>query len=194
MSKVMLRLRELDSGNHATNECASVEDACAWLTKRPDGIEVLGVVFEGLTREENDRMKASMRPFSAEEAARVKVLDEREAAAKAERAEARRKELEAEDARMRSAAGGGSPDRPMEVRFRFDSPELGLTDALDDRPISEDAKVAVMAWVDERQEWVASRGQVIGEAKVTVYPNAVPAGKDRVVQGTFVPVTAPAKA
>lgn len=194
MSKVMLRLRELDSGNPTTQECASVDDACGWLAKRPDGIEVLGVVFEGLTREENDKMKAAMRPLSPEEAARVKVLDEREAAAKAERAEARRKEMEADAARARAAAGEGSPDRPMEVRYRFDTPELALTDINDPRAVTEEAKVAVMEWVNERQEWVASRGQVIGEAKVTVYPGPVPKGKDRVVQGTFVPVTAPAKA
>ena len=58
---------------------------------------------------------------------------------------------------------------------------------------TEEAKAAVRAWVEERMEWVASRGQTIGEAKVTVYPGPVPAKKERVVQGTFIPVTAPAK-
>jgi hypothetical protein len=193
MSKVMLRLRDLDSGEPATHECASVEDACGWLAQRPEGMEVLGVVFEGISREENDRMKAAMRPLSEHESVQVKKLDEKEAAARAERAEARRREAEADAERLRAAAKDAPADRPMEIRYRFDTPELAKTDVNDPRDITAEAAAAVMEWVTERQEWVASRDQVIGEAKVTVYPTTVPKGKDRVVQGTFVPVTAPPK-
>jgi hypothetical protein len=193
MSKVMLRLRDLDTGEPKTHECESVEAACGWLAERPEGVEILGVVFEGLTREENDRMKQAMRPFSAEEALKVKALDDKEAAIKAERAEARRREMEADAARLRGEAKEASPDRPMEVRYRFDMPDLQKTDPLDQREITEEVKTAVAEWVTERTEWVASRGQMIGEAKVTLYPGAVPKGKERVVQGTFVPVTAPSK-
>ena len=44
-------------------------------------------------------------------------------------------------------------------------------------------------------EWVASRGQIVGEAKLTVLPGALPKpGADRVQHGSFVPVTGPKKA
>jgi hypothetical protein len=81
----------------------------------------------------------------------------------------------------------------MELLYRFNRPELSKTDPVDERPITDEAKDAVMAWVAERMEWVAGRGQTVGEAKVTVYPAALPAGKERVVTGSFVPVTAPKK-
>jgi hypothetical protein len=91
---------------------------------------------------------------------------------------------------MRLEAKTASPNRPMELRYRFDEPELSKTDQYDDRDVSDAAKQAVRAWVEERQEWVRDRGQTIGEAKVTLYPNEVPAKKDRVIQGTFIPVAA----
>ena len=52
----------------------------------------------------------------------------------------------------------------------------------------------MLAWVAERNEWVEGRGQVVGEAKVTVWPGTLPKpGADRVQGGSFIPVTAPAK-
>jgi hypothetical protein len=79
----------------------------------------------------------------------------------------------------------------MELRYRFNRADLENTDALDERALTEDAKRAVLAWVHERSEWVAGRGQIVGEAKVTVYPGPVPAKAERVVSGSFVPVSAP---
>jgi hypothetical protein len=49
----------------------------------------------------------------------------------------------------------------------------------------------VLAWVHERTEWVTGRGQIVGEAKVTVYPGPVPPKAERIVVGSFVPVSAP---
>lgn len=193
MPKVMLRLRDLSTGEPRTQECSSVDDAVTWLSQRPAMVDVLGVVFEGISHEDNDRMKRAMRPLDEAEQAKSKALDEREAAERAERAAQRKKEAEADAQRLRDEAKKASPDRPMELLYRFDTPELKKTDLLDDREISDAAKEAVMEWVKERMEWVEPRGQTIGEAKVTVYPNAIPKGKDRVVQGTFVPVTAAAK-
>jgi hypothetical protein len=193
MPKVMLRLRDLEDGEGRAVEHESVDAAVGWLTNRPRFVEVLGVVFEGISREENDRMKAAMRPLDDEEKARVAQLDEKEHAEKAARAEQRRKEAEEAAQKLRDEAKKASPTRPMELRYRFDEPELAKTDQLDERPISEEAKAAVLEWVKEREEWVAPRGQSIGEAKVTVYPGEVPAKKERVVQGTFVPIAAPEK-
>jgi len=193
MPKVTLRLRELGDGSGKTLEHESIEAAIAWLGARPRFTEVLGVVFEGISREDNDRMRQAMRPLDDEEKAKVHALDEKDAAERARRADERRKEAEEGTQRMREEAKNASPNRPMELRYRFDSPDLAKTDQYDDRMITAEAIAAVMAWVKEREEWVESRGQTVGEAKVTVYPNEVPAKKERVVQGTFVPVTAPDK-
>jgi hypothetical protein len=190
MPKVTLRLRGLEDGEGKTTEQGSIEEAITWLEKRPRFVEVLGVVFEGISREDNDRMKAAMRPLDDEEREKVRLLDEKDAEAREKAAEARRRETEAAAIRMREEAKTASPNRPMELRYRFDEAELAKTDQYDDREVSEAAKAAVRAWVEERQEWVKDRGQTIGEAKVTVYPNEVPAKKDRVIQGTFVPVAA----
>ncbi|MBL8744263.1 MAG: hypothetical protein JNK04_24320 [Myxococcales bacterium] len=190
MPKVTLRLRGLEDGQGKVTEHGSIEEAVLWLEKRPRFVEVLGVVFEGISREDNDRMKAAMRPLDEEEREKVRLLDEKDAAARERAAEARRRETEAATERMRQEAKNASPNRPMEVRYRFDEKELAKTDQYDDREITEAAKEAVRAWVDERQEWVKDRGQTIGEAKVTLYPNEVPAKKDRIIQGTFVPIAA----
>jgi hypothetical protein len=45
--------------------------------------------------------------------------------------------------------------------------------------------------VAERNEWVAGRGQIVGEANLSVYPAKVPDGDERVKQGKFFPCTAP---
>ncbi len=193
MPKVTLRLRGLEDGEGKVTEQGSIEEAIAWLEKRPRFVEVLGVVFEGISRDDNDRMKTAMRPLDDEEREKVRLLDEKDAAAREKAAEARRRETEAATERMRQEAKTASPNRPMELRYRFDEPELSKTDQYDDRAVSDAAKEAVRAWVEERQEWVRDRGQTIGEAKVTLYPNEVPEKKDRVIQGTFIPVAAAPK-
>jgi hypothetical protein len=193
MSKVMLRLRDLNTGDGFTKEFADVDSTLPWLAERPRFTEVLGVVFEGITREENDRMRGAMRPLDDDERASMHRLDAAESEAKAKKAEERRKEAEATEKAQREAAKNADPNRPMELEYRFDKPELSKTDRYDEREITPAAKEAVMAWVNERMEWVADRGQTIGQAKVVVYPGDVPKGKDRASHGTFIPVTAPPK-
>jgi len=49
-----------------------------------------------------------------------------------------------------------------------------------------------MAWISGRNDWVAGRGQIVGEATVKVFPGKLPAGQDeRVKEGRFFPCTAP---
>jgi hypothetical protein len=193
MPKVMLRLKDLTSGEPGVCELPSVEEAVKWLEARPENTEVLGVVFEGITRDDNARMKAAMRPLTEAEQELVQALEDKAADERDKREEAQRKDLEAQQRAAREAAKNASPTRPMELRYRFDTPDLEKTDPLDDREITEDAKKAVMEWVHERMEWVAARDQSIGEAKVMVYPGVVPAKSERVVGGSFVPVAAPPK-
>ena len=85
------------------------------------------------------------------------------------------------------------PKRAMEVRYRYDG-SIAPVDPADTRPITDEMRAAIMAWVAERNEWVESRNQVVGEAKMTVWPGELPKkGADRVQSGSFVPVSAPEK-
>jgi tRNA(Ser,Leu) C12 N-acetylase TAN1 len=191
--KIMLKLENMNTGESSFEEFAEEEATIAWLRERPRFTDVLGVVFEGLTREQNDRLKATMRPLDDEEKAAEKALvEKREKEAEAQR-EVRAREDEVAQAAHRAAQKDLNPNRPMEVRYRYDT-GLSLTDRDDPREISEEVRAAVMAWVAERNEWVDSRGQIVGEAKVTVHPGALPTpGMDRVQHGSFVPVTGPKK-
>lgn len=79
----------------------------------------------------------------------------------------------------------------MELRYRYDT---GLTplDPADTRELSEEARAAIEAWLEERNGWVKDRNQVVGDAKLAVWPGKLPKpGMDR-VQGSFIPVAAPA--
>ena len=191
--KIMLKLENMNTGETSFEEFAEEEATIAWLRERPRFTDVLGVVFEGLTREQNDRLKATVRPLDDEEKAAEKALVEtREKEAEAQR-EVRAREDEVAAVAHRAAQKDLNPKRPMEVRYRYDT-GLSLTDRDDPREISEEVRAAVMAWVAERNEWVDSRGQIVGEAKVTVHPGALPTpGTDRVQHGSFVPVTGPKK-
>lgn len=189
----MLKLENMNTGEPSFQEFPDEEATIAWLKERPRFTDVLGVVFEGLTKEQNNRLKAAMKPLDDEEKAAEKALaKKREEEAEAQR-EVRAREDAAAQAAQREAAKNLNPNRPMEVRYRYDS-GLSLVDRDDPREISEEVRAAVMAWVAERNEWVESRGQIVGEAKVTVHPAALPKpGADRVVHGSFVPVTGPKK-
>jgi len=191
--KIMLKLENLKTGEASLQEFPDEEATTAWLRERPRFTDVLGVVFEGLSREQNDRLKAAMRPLDEEERAAEKALAEvREKAAEAA-ALVREKENEAARVAHREAQKNLDPNRPMEVRFRYDT-GLALTDQDDPRGISDEVRAACMAWIEERNEWVASRGQIVGEAKITVLPGALPKpGAERIQHGSFVPVTGPKK-
>lgn len=191
MGKLDLRVRDLNSGVSSLVSFDSEEAATAWLVARPKFIEVLGVGTLGLDNDTNNRLKASLRPLDPEE----KVLEQRlEAAINAvtrEREEEKnRREREASDAH-RAALRSADPNRIMEVHWTFNT-EMTLVDPADERKIPDEAREAVVAWVRERDEWVKDRNQVVGDAKVMVWPGPVPKGEERVKRGTFIPVTAAA--
>jgi hypothetical protein len=194
MDKITLKLQNLAKGETTFKEFDDEEGVLAYLRARPPMMDVLGVVFEGLTAEQNARLKAAKRPLDADEqAAEQRLVAAAERAAEAARA-LRDKETAAARAAHREALKNADPNRPMEVRYLYNAP-LALVDVEDQRPITDEARAAVLAWVAERTEWVDSRGQIVGEAKVTVWPGPIPkAGADRVQGGSFIPVTAPPKA
>lgn len=193
MSKLTLKLQNLNSGETSFHELESEEAAIVFLKNRPRFVDILGVVFEGLTPEQNNRLKAAMRPLEEDELAAEKKLEDAKAKAKAAAEAAREREaMESMKAHQASMKNLG-PDAPMEVRYRYD---VGIVpvDPADTRVLSEELRGLIMAWVAERNEWVESRNQVVGEAKLTVYPGALPRpGMDRVQGGSFIPVAAPKK-
>ena len=191
MGKLDLRVRDLNSGVSSLVSFDGEEAATAWLVARPKFIEVLGVATLGLDNDANNRLKASLRPLDPEE----KVLERRleaaiDAVTREREEEKMRREREASEAH-RASLRGADPNRIMEVHWTFNS-EMTLVDLADERKIPDEAREAVVAWVRERDEWVKDRNQVVGDAKVMVWPGPVPAGEDRVNRGTFIPVTAAA--
>jgi hypothetical protein len=135
-----------------------------------------------------------MRPLDDDERLVVKEIDLEAEKARLERDKAKRaKELLDAEAH-KHAMKNADPDRPMEIHWTYDH-GMSASDAADTRPISEDVKKAVMAWIAERNEWVIGRGQIVGEANVTVWPGKIPAseGGERVKMGKFFPCTAPEK-
>jgi hypothetical protein len=189
---VKLQVRDLRTGRTHQESFATEALAIAWLQARPRHSEVLGIAMAGIDAALDARLRAACRPLSAAE--RV-LRDQVQAAADAARqqhlAELQQRELAALD-QHRQALAEADPDRPLELRYRFDR-GLSLSDSADPREISAAARAAVAAWIAERHEWLQSRRQVIGEATLTVWPGPLPAGTtERVVSGSFIPVTAPA--
>jgi hypothetical protein len=169
-------------------------EALLWLSARPAFVEVMGMAGQvSVPTEVQERLRAAMRPMDGDERLAEREMElavekedlEREKAARAHEVEAQARHQET----MRTA----DPERLMEIRWRFDSGMI-LTDAHDPRSIPDVARDAVLAWIAERNEWVAARGQTVGECTVKVWPGKMPAKEDeRVKEGRFVPVTADEK-
>jgi hypothetical protein len=191
--KIALRVRNLQTGEDGTVDFETVERATDWLRIRPPFIEVLGLASDGVSHEISNSLKAAMRPLSPEE----KVLEQKLTAAhKAVMEKMAKDRMEREKKELASAQvahQSGDPNRPMELSWTYDH-GLVKGDPNDPREITEEAKTAVMAWLEERLEWVRDRNQIVGSAKLTVYPATLPKpNADRVQRGTFVPCAAPAE-
>ena len=194
MARLDLRIRNLETAETLLAAFESELDALTWLKDRPPFIEVLGVATHGLPRELYATLKNLSRPLDAEEQARVAALDAAEAAATVVLAEAERTRAADEAEAHREAMRTADPNRLMNITWTRDG-DLRLTDPADPRTITDLAREAVLAWVCERESWVADRGQVVAEATVDVWPGPLPrANADRVrAGGTFVAEPAPAK-
>lgn len=193
MSKITLKLQNLRDGTTSFHEVENEAAAIAYLQQRPAFTDVLGVVFEGLTREQNARLRAAMRPLDDAEREAEAKLTAAAQRAKDETEALQRMEEEAALAAHRNAMKDADPNRAMEVRYRYDS-GIAIIDPTDTREISDECRAAIDAWLVERNEWVESRGQVVGEAKLSVWPGTLPKGvTERVHAGSFVPVAAAAK-
>ncbi len=184
-----LRVRDLQKNLEGTQTFGSVDTAKAWLKDRPQFIEVLGVASSHISKDVGDELKACMRALDEEEKQLMQELAKSAEEARRQRAEAMREASLAEAERHRAEMAAADPNRPMDVHYRFDV-EMSLVDVADAREITPEAREAVMEWIKERNTWVESRGQVVGAAKVRVWPGPIPEGEDaRVLMGNFVPVT-----
>jgi hypothetical protein len=192
MIKLDLKVRDLKTGSTGLATFETVEEALTWLASRPRFVDVLGVASHHVPPEVNTQLRAALRPLDDEERAlEQRIEQEQEAQAKTLAAERQAAERAAVAEHRRSVAYA-DPNRPLQLRYRFNA-GLSLADPSDTRAISDEARLAAMAWVEERNEWVRGRDQCVGEASLEVWPGAIPAGSrsERVVSGTFVPVTAP---
>jgi hypothetical protein len=192
--KFDLQIRDLKTGNTGRKTFESVDEALAWLKDRPKFTDVLGMASHHISGEISDQLKAAMRPLDDEE----KALDhkQREARDKAAEAAAKKRQIEeaAAAAQQLAAEATADPKRPMEVRWTFKD-GLGKATPGDTREISAEVQAEVAAWVEERNSWVESRNQVVGDARLQVWPGEIPEGKgdERIISGTFIPVAAPKK-
>jgi hypothetical protein len=194
MKNIELRVRDLRTGDTSIVGFDSEEIALAWLMERPRYTDVLGPARLDLPADVGGRLRCALRPLDEEEKKLERALDDAAAeAARKRNEEQRARELAARDAH-RAAMKDADPNRVMEVHWMYNR-EMELTDHADERPITGEAREAVLAWVRERDEWVRDRGQVVGDAKVTVWPGPLPASAcgERVKHGSFIPITAPAK-
>jgi hypothetical protein len=192
--KISLRVRDLRTGSLGSVSFDTAEAAKAWLQERPKLVDVLGVVGSAIDHETDVSLRSAMRPLDAEEKAaeeRLAAEDELRAVARAEQERAKAQQ-EREVARKEDA--GANPNRPMTIRYRFDK-GLSIGEPNDSREITAEAREAALAWVAERDSWVHDRGQCVGEASVQLWPGPLPAEArgERVLSGSFVPVTAAPK-
>ncbi len=188
--KIDLQIRHLKTGETSQQKFASREEAEAWLKNRPRFVDVLGVASHHIDRDVSLALRALKRPLDDEEKALGASQDKAREEALRRQAEEQRKATAAAADKHRAAMADADPNREMDIRWRFDS-GMSPADGADPRAISDEVRAAVEAWIAERNEWVKGRGQVVGEAGVKVWPAVVPEGAQRIISGTFVPVTAP---
>jgi hypothetical protein len=190
--KIDLRVRDLKKKEEGMVSFEGEDAARAWLEARPRFVEVLGLASWGLPAELSTRLKSAMRPLDDDERLIVREIDLEAEKERLERDKEKRAKDAADQEAHRQAMKNADPNRPMEIHWTYDH-GMSLTDAADTRPINDDVRAAVLAWVEERNGWVRGRGQIVGEANLTVWPGKIPASDDgeRVKQGTFFPCTAP---
>ncbi|HEY3820093.1 MAG TPA: hypothetical protein VGL81_23170 [Polyangiaceae bacterium] len=187
---IKLRIRNLQTREAGVAAFETDAEAFLWLKDRPRFVEVIGMAGQvSVPMEVQDRLRAAMRPLDDEER-----IAERETELALEKEDLERdkvaREKEAEmQAKHQAELRAADPERLMEVKWRFNA-DMALTDPHDPRTITDDARAAILAWIAERNEWVAGRGQTIGECTVKVWPGKLPSkDADRVKEGRFVPVS-----
>lgn len=172
MADFEVKVRDLRSGETMVATMTDAAHCAEWLTERPPFIEVLGVLSDTSPAEQL-RLKEAMRPYDAEEMKLKAAYDKRTA-------DALQAQYAAELAQMEQAPKqvedpNADPNRPLAVRYEMNE---GLRVVEDTREITDAARDACLAWVAERNTWIADKGQIIGEAHLEVWPNEIPDGDE----------------
>ncbi|MCH9681483.1 MAG: hypothetical protein K0V04_08625 [Deltaproteobacteria bacterium] len=182
---VELKIRDIRTGNAQVAEFENIDDAEAWLRERPPFVEVLGPPRHGaIAAKDEMRLRDAMRPLDEQERAAQTKQDERDAEAMRNILSAQQDRMKQEMEARREAVKDADPNRPLHIAFERGK-EMRNADPIDDRPVTEAARKAVLAWVAERDTWVHARGQYVNDAQVVVWPGPIPSGneEDRVEQG-----------
>ncbi len=188
--KLDLQIRDLNTGDRSPKVFESEDEARSWLKERPKNIAVLGVASHHVPKELANELKGAMRPLEDDERALLDKLNEADAAVIAAQMMARQAADAKAAANRAEELKTADPKREMELRWTYNQ-ELRITDSADPREITDEARAAVDAWIAERQEWVKSRGQMIGDATIKLWPSDLPEGTtERIILGSFIPITA----
>jgi len=175
---IELKIRDIRTGVAQVAEFESVGDAATWLRERPPFVEVLGPPRQGaIAADDEARLRDAMRPLDDEERAAQGAQDERDAAAMRQVLEAQQERTKQEMETRREAVANADPDRPIAVAFERGK-GMHNADSIDERPITDVARTAVLAWVAERDSWVHSRGQYVVSAQLAVWPGPIPGGNE----------------
>jgi hypothetical protein len=188
---IQLRIRNLQTRETGVAAFEGEPEAALWLKERPRFVDVIGVAGQTpVPTEVQNRLRAIMRPLDADEQIAEREFELAAEKEQLERAKEALKKQADEKAKHAESMRSADPDRLMEVSWRFDK-DMHLTDPADPRTITDAAREAVLAWIAERNEWVAGRGQTVGECTVKVWPGKMPSkDSERVKEGRFVPVSA----
>jgi hypothetical protein len=188
-----IKVRNLESEETMIATLDSYEDALKWLADRPHLMEVITVISD-VSPKQMSELKAAMRAYDEEERQALAGRQHQLLEAIKKQREHEEAMAEAEAERARAAAKGGDPNRPLKVRWTIEE-GFACNDPFDDRAVTKAAEDAIVAWVKERNGWVADRGQFVAECEVEVYPNDVPEGADRIIRGgKFTPRQRPEQA
>jgi len=180
MSDFEVKVRNLETGEMLVAGMPDAESCIQWLEERPKNIEIVSVLSD-CSPADSRRMKEAMRPYDEDELKLKAKFDEESMKAAAEQYGREMQQMEA----LQEASKDESeldPNRPISVKYEVDE---GLVVVDDSRELTEAAKKACLAWVEERNAWVADKDQIIGEAHLEVWPNEVPGGDEanRVLEG-----------
>ena len=180
MAEFEVKVRNLETGEMLVASMPDCDTCIEWLRERPQNIEIVSVLSD-VSPAESRRLKEAMRPYDDGELALKEAYDRKAHAAAMEQYG---KELEIIEGLQKDSKDDSDldPDRPLSVRYEVDG---GLTVVDDTRKITEAAKKACLAWIEERNAWVKDKGQLVGEAHLEVWPNDVPEGDEskRVLEG-----------
>lgn len=180
MADFEVKVRNLETGEMLVAGMPDSDHCIEWLRERPKNLEIVSVLSD-TSPAESRRLKEAMRPYDADELALKAAYDKKQLTAAMEQYT---KELEQIEGLQKEGEdeSGLDPNRPMSVRYDMDS---GLSVVEDKRPLTEAARKACLAWIEVRNGWIKDKEQVVGEAHLEVWPNAVPEGTEdkRVLEG-----------